>query len=495
MKFIVQQNGASLPSNMVSVFILKTDKWDDFGHVCQFHLSYRDKTGSTKRIGAVKILPPQAQKRGASGEQHVHTKLRESFTTLDEGYISLGQSDDYYRNLHLHLNQSEIGEVLEALFDIAWQPSLAHPFEPTSAFRNAMMRENDALRARRFGRAWALGNPISERFSFSYEGMIPRAAMPVESRFDFDDEDDVPGRIAAIVGRNAVGKTQFLANLAKDLTHITRTSSENQKIRDERFTEGRPLFTRVITLSYSAFDKFARPKDPGASYVYCGIRSDSGSLSRRHLIDTYRENQQRIVNGGRKNQWVEYMQEILGESNDLLKNELLAEINSQETDESSLQLLSSGQSILVHFVTALAAWIQPNSLILFDEPETHLHPNAVASLFNVLTKILNRNESFAIVATHSPIVLQEIPSKLVQVFQREGDITTAEPLELESFGESITELTRHVFETNEIETLYRKTLRTLARMESAEETMDRFEHGLSLSAQAYLIAQHAKKKN
>jgi hypothetical protein len=76
------------------------------------------------------------------------------------------------------------------------------------------------------------------------------------------------------------------------------------------------------------------------------------------------------------------------------------------------------------------------------------------------------------------------------VFEREENITTARPLGLESFGESISELTRHVFETNEIPTLYRRVLRDLANEESLEETMDRFEGGLSMNAQAYLIAHH-----
>ena len=143
-------------------------------------------------------------------------------------------------------------------------------------------------------------------------------------------------------------------------------------------------------------------------------------------------------------------------------------------------------------MTALLAWIQPNSLVLFDEPETHLYPNAVANLFVVLTDILKSHDSYAVVATHSPVVIQEIPAKRVMVFQRTENLTTAEPLTLESFGESITELTRHVFGTIEVENLYRTTLRDLAEDETAEEVMKRFDRGLSLSAQAYLLAQYSK---
>ena len=292
----------------------------------------------------------------------------------------------------------------------------------------------------------------------------------------------------------AVGKTQYLANLATDLCQISRASSESQKKRDERFGGQRPLFTRVLAVSYSAFDRFVRPKSVAASYVYCGIRTDGGGLSRKALIAKYRENQQRIRDARRSGAWTRYMAEILGDSEELVAASLEEEINNPDVEESALSLLSSGQSILVHFVTSLLAWLQPNSLVLFDEPETHLHPNAVASLFNVLTAVLEEYESFAIMATHSPIVIQEIPAKRVTVFRRKANVTTAEPLGLESFGESIAELTRHVFETNEVTTLYRTTLRRLAQQEPLARTISRFELELSLSAQAFLIGQHEREE-
>ena len=126
-------------------------------------------------------------------------------------------------------------------------------------------------------------------------------------------------------------------------------------------------------------------------------------------------------------------------------------------------------------------------------PETHLHPNAVASLFLVLSDILERFDSYAVVATHSPVVIQEIPAKRVLVFEREQNLTIAHPLSIESFGESVTELTKHVFETIEVENVYRRVLKDLAFDESAEEVAARFDRGLSLNAQAYLLAQYGKK--
>ncbi|WAG77482.1 AAA family ATPase [Metapseudomonas furukawaii] len=492
LKFLVRAPRQPIPPSPRPVFVLTTDNWDDYGSKVQFHLSYVDDDGNEDRLGAVKIL----QRTNADGEPIEvagTTKLPETFSELGEKFVSLGQEDSYYKGLHKLLRKKS-RYVLEALSDIAWLPKLATDFEPTTAYRNAMMRENGAQRARRFGAAWAAGERVSEESAFTYVGSIEGADVDVEASFAFDGDDAIPGRIVGIIGRNAVGKTRFLASLGADLAQISRTSAEKLIEREERFPDGRPLFTRIIAISYSAFDRFKRPApDRSSSYVYCGIRNDKGGLSRASLIESYHRNQKRILERGLESQWVDYMQTILGDLSDDLVESLKAEIYTSATADNALSVLSSGQSILAHFVTALLAWIQPNSLVLFDEPETHLHPNAVASLFLVLSKILMRFDSYAVVATHSPVVIQEIPANRVLVFQREQNVTVAQPLQLESFGESVTELTRHVFETFEVESVYRRTFKKLARRESIEEVLSRFEQGLSLSAEAYLLAQYAKK--
>ncbi|WP_256580184.1 MULTISPECIES: AAA family ATPase [unclassified Pseudomonas] len=493
LKFVVRARREPVAPSLLPVFVLRTDNWDDYGHQVQFHLSYHDAKSKITHLGPVKIL----QKKSNDGEPVLlasATHLEASFSKLGAEYISLGQEDDYYKNLRILLGDQS-RHVLVALRDIAWRPAFATDFEPTSAFRNAMMRENGAHRARRFGRAWAAGETVNEEPAFTYIGSIEGADANVEASFAFKSKDPVPGRIVGIIGRNAVGKTRFMASLGADLAQISRTSAETLTEREERFPDGRPLFTRIIAISYSAFDRFKRPRpDSSSSYVYCGIRSDTGGLSRAYLNETYLRNQERIRERGLQDDWIEYAQTILGDLSEQLMYNLKAEIDSPTTNDQALSLLSSGQSILAHFVTALLAWIQPNSLVLFDEPETHLHPNAVASLFLVLSEILSRFDSYAVVATHSPVVIQEIPAKRVLVFERNQNLTVAHPLLLESFGESVTELTRHVFETIEVESVYRRTLKRLAKNESAEDVLARFDQGLSLSAEAYLLAQYGKKE-
>ncbi len=489
MKFYIRKYRERHP-DLKNILVLTSNTWNDYGTVSLFTLGYVDESGDYREIGETKILSTtDAEKRPLTVNSV--TSFSKPFSALDNRFISLGQTEGYYSNIYEFLPKEMRSELLVALRDIAWDPELAHPFEPTSEFRNSLLRVNEAQYARRVGKELAEGRPVRRSFSFGYTASIPGADTPTEVEIQFDSADKLPGRIVCIVGRNAVGKTRFLANLATDLVQTRKVSRVRVAEMEGRFKgKQRPLFTRVLAVSFSAFDRFTLPQSEGSSYVYCGIRTDRGQLSRRDLVQRYRANLGRIRDGKRQTEWQRSMMRILGTIDDELFDKLGAEVDDPEAPTDTLSLLSSGQSILAHFVTALLAWIEPNSIVLFDEPETHLHPNAVAFLFNVLTSILETHDSFAVIATHSPVVLQEIPRKRAIVFEREGNTTTARPLWLESFGESISELTRHVFETNEIPTLYRRVLRSLANEESLEQTMDRFEEGLSMNAQAYLIAQH-----
>ena len=82
-------------------------------------------------------------------------------------------------------------------------------------------------------------------------------------------------------------------------------------------------------------------------------------------------------------------------------------------------ILSSGQSIILFMISEIISQIRYDSLILFDEPETHLHPNAISSLLNTIFRLVKRFESFCIIATHSPLIIQEIPARNIFIIERE----------------------------------------------------------------------------
>lgn len=468
-------------------FLLSGSNWDDFGTKSSFAIHYYKSSNELIKMGEIKILA-----EGVSV-----TALPREFSSLDPSCISLGQSLSFYENLSSLFNIEECEVILNSLNDIAWKPSKSEAFESKSSYRNSLLRENEARSSLRFGRSIILGEAYDEHFSFEYTASIEGANNPFSISIDFDEEDPIPGRIVGVIGRNAVGKTQLLGNLAKDLVQTQKVSQKTVDDRNKKFEGNRPVFNRVMAISYSAFDKFSRPKDHYASYVYCGIRNDNGVLSRKHLIENYKQNLLRIRELNRENTWVKAMSEILDNKNDEFHIKLNEEIEidfSNEYDDGALSIMSSGQSILAHFITAVIARIQEHTLILFDEPETHLHPNAVAHLFNVLDRILKRYDSFAIIATHSPIVIQEIPRKRLILLTREGNNTLNTPMEFETFGESISELTRHVFDTVSTPHYYKKVLKSLSENRSFEEVNNLFDDGLSFNAKSYLLGQYGDKQ-
>ncbi|MGL5757813.1 AAA family ATPase [Plesiomonas sp.] len=479
--FKVKGYGQTLVSEKYPVFSLSTDSWDDFGVKCTFNLRYHESKSVVTEIGELKILQLNEST----------TKLEKEFEYLGKDYISLGQGIEFYENLLKSVGAKEAELVLDSLNDISWQANKADEFESKPAYRNALFRENSAHNAFRFGRSVILSEPYDDSVSFEYTVDIESSNCSYDISINFDDNDLLPNRIVGIIGRNAVGKTHLMGALAKDLVQVGRVSQKTIDDKNKRFKGSRPIFNRVITISYSAFDRFIRPKNPQASYVYCGIRDEKGGLSKSSLIKNYKYNLTKIKEQDRVDVWVRYMAEILDELGDDFKRNLLNEIeNIEDTDSESLSLLSSGQSILAHFVTALVARIQENTLVLFDEPETHLHPNAVANLFNVMNHMLRKYKSYAIIATHSPIVIQEIPSKRVILLTREGNSTMPTRMEFETFGESISELTRHVFDTASISNHYKKVLKNLSTVMSAEKVNELFNNNLSFNAKAYLLGQY-----
>ncbi|MEK5757114.1 AAA family ATPase, partial [Acinetobacter variabilis] len=72
--------------------------------------------------------------------------------------------------------------------------------------------------------------------------------------------------------------------------------------------------------------------------------------------------------------------------------------------------LSSGHKIVLLILTRLVETVDEATLVLIDEPESHLHPPLLSAFMSALTELLEDRNGVAIIATHSPVVVQEVPS-------------------------------------------------------------------------------------
>ena len=126
-------------------------------------------------------------------------------------------------------------------------------------------------------------------------------------------------------------------------------------------------------------------------------------------------------------------------------------------------------------------------MILLDEPEAHLHPPLLSAFVRCLSDLLVDRNAVAVVATHSPVVLQEVPSSCVHMLYRSGTTIDVYRPDFETFGEGVGRLTSEVFKHEVTESGFHRLLRQVAESsESYEEALAAFHGQLGGLARALL---------
>ena len=453
---------------------LVSQTWDDYGRQTLFTLWLQKSPGEKISLGKIKIIPLSPSLYSYSGQVVIPDDISE----LPEGYCSLGQDLDYYHQM-LDCFGLAAERVLDKLNDIATNPGVLEEFEGVPEYASSLIRFSEAEKALHRGRNIISGLEYSEVFDFTFSCKIGNSDANHSATLKFNKSKDVPGRMMAVIGANGTGKTQYLSKLA-----LALSGEEKQG----EFSPSRPLFSKIIAVSYSAFDKFKRPKSKRTfSYKYCGLKDDSGFMNAKKLEAVYSQACDRLEKQNRISGWYDALGMIVDkEVLEVIGSDLFEKKLYSKVAHNSEGALSSGQSILMYVVTEILANIRDDSLILFDEPEMHLHPQAISNMISMLSYILKRYNAYAILATHSPIILQEIPSNNVRVFERLGNIPNVRSLDIETFGENISNITKTVFSTDSVRQDYKDVLRKLAITYSLEEVEDLFEGRLSMNALIFL---------
>lgn len=466
-------------------FVLIFDKWNDYNIQTQMLMAYNKSSGNQVVIGAIKIM-----KRG---EKVTWDTLPKKFVTLNSEYCSLGQEEKFYftmRDILPNIYQS----VLLGLRDVALFPRIAEEFENDDIFKTSVIRFNQNELVMRTIRFKLNSIELFDAFKFTYTIQLPYAENEISVNFDFNYEGDLQHRIIAIIGKNGTGKTRIMAAIANSLSE-----DEPQNIHPKK-----PLYGKIFSVSYSFFDRFQIP-DANASfnYVYCGLKKKDGSwLTEDDLIARFSEAVEKIIHKKLVKIWYDILVNFIPkEIVDEMFEQIEFDIKYKEDGFFSVyRKVSSGQNILLFIITEILAQIRKNSLILYDEPETHLHPNAISQLMNTIFALVTQFESFCIIGTHSPLVLQEIPSRDIYVLVREQNFASVRRLEKETFAENLTVITDDVFGNREISKHHLALLESLVNNNKGfEEIVSLFEYDnlpLNLSARLYiknLIAQKNEK--
>ena len=166
----------------------------------------------------------------------------------------------------------------------------------------------------------------------------------------------------------------------------------------------------------------------------------------------------------------------------------LENLEKFEKDATKLfKKLSSGHKIVLLTITRLVETLEERSLILIDEPESHLHPPLLSSFIRVLSDLLINRNGVSIIATHSPVVLQEVPKECIWKLRRIGAEAKVDRLEIESFGENVGILTQEIFGLEVTDSGFHKILKELVeKSESYEDAVAKLKGQIGLEGKAIL---------
>jgi predicted ATPase len=391
----------------------------------------------------------------------------------------MGQSENYYETLEDF--GTEYREwFLKALRDCAFDLSILESNKFESVLSGSLLRDIDMQRVKtRFHR---LANGDAELTPYDFKYLLPADPLspdpPPLLSFSVRPNSYPPTNIHVLIGRNGVGKTRcfdllsraFLGMAASDggapgsLTHEAgRSTSWRHEDRS---------FAGLVTVSFSPFDKYGPlvGEDPNLSvkYDYVGLiretaidaapqpQDESGNpranitiKSHVELTEDFIKSIEACRRGARHGRWTRALKVLEADP-------LFAEVNVssvgdadegvwRDTARQIFKRLSSGHSVVLLTVTRLVELVEERSLILIDEPESHLHPPLLSAFVRALSDLLTNRNGVALIATHSPVVLQEVPRNCAWILNRSGRACRADRPQDETFGENVGVLTREVF--------------------------------------------------
>ncbi len=333
MTFIYVQDEKQ-PKKWVDAIYLSHNSWDDYSYRLTFDAAYVDSAGKPHALGQVKVA--------FLGVKEGTLLLQGNTQVLSEAHYSLGQSQSYYETIR-DLPNAVGKRILKAMRDIVLDETRYKRVEDDEAFRVSLMRYLDMRKIESF-RSILKGADINSSYAFAYSTEIgPLLSLSVQP-------DSLPAtNLHALIGRNGVGKTTLLANLA----HAACTKPDELLLHPEygRFDSDEPdsLFGNVVSVSYSAFDNFKVPTADGFErellipYDYIGLRlfKENRLKTRDELIDELIRCLKVCLFSSRKEAWEESLQIL---SHDPVFRRLplaeLAELNAEEEVEQYRDVLS-----------------------------------------------------------------------------------------------------------------------------------------------------------
>lgn len=511
MEFQLLDRGERIPSNAKNKVYLSIDYWNDYSFVTMFYMDFVDALGNIKNIGNIKI-----GFKGQTEEIATYEKIQadfkgKTFISLGENYFSIGTDTEYYKNLNLLENKIKT-EILLATQDLAYQPKYISSIQDENVFAISLLRGVSLTSITEQFPRILKGKPELTNFKFSF--VIPESKENSEIKLDFLVEpfSKPSTNIHAIIGRNGVGKTTILNGMVQAI--MSKSDTDNRFYNHYSYPYIRPIdedyFSSLVSVSFSVFDTFEPPTEQsnpalGTCYSYIGLKKSKNEI--RTTNDIYHSFSDALdscfSDGAKKNRWIKAIRDLEADENfanmQIIK-ELAIDLTQKELEETANRLIkrmSSGHAVILLVMTKLVATVGEKTLVLLDEPESHLHPPLLSAFIRALSNLLYDRNGVAIVATHSPVVLQEIPRSCISKIQRVGLVTNIKMPDIETFGENVGVLTREVFGLEVIKSGFHKLLtQSVLEGKAYEEILEEYNNQLGMEAKVLLkLMTNARDRN
>ncbi len=478
--------------------VLSQDDWDDFGYKTRFSVEYADEHGNLWPLGFIHI--------GIEGQITGRTIVPNDFERLPDNMFSMG-SIDFYECLKNSYPELRV-EILKSLNDIAFNLDLYFKFKNQWVVKTSFLRFYDAKTLLRELRPLAEGRaiPTSFNYNYLYQKDENNKNNTLMLNFLVDPDSKPSTNIYAIIGSNGVGKTYFLKSIYKAFV----TGDNSLKIHD--IDIGSDLknaeLSNAMFISFSAFDSgniFNEIGNNDKGMVLGMKKFESGvcvNKTENDLNDDFQKAFEKCCQRGRLYLWLDIFKRI---DETILKGERgfvrqlipnndmsISELEKMGADISKkgravFSHLSSGHKIVMLTLTQLIAYVNERTLVLIDEPEMHLHPPLVAIFMELISKVLNVINGFAIVATHSSVVLQEIPRDCIYILEKHGEVRTVEQPPIATYGENLGKITKEIFGYELSETGYYRKMRDESKVyNNFDDAIDSFTHPIGEEARSLL---------
>jgi predicted ATPase len=499
---------------------LEKDSWNDWWeYKNQYIAQYVNRQRELCHLGLVKIEDPEQQPQ----DDPMHPDDQDIFGQgIASKMLSLGQSEHYYEQL-ANLPEQEREEFCLSINDSVWNPTRLKQAKNKPAMRKSLLRNVPISNI-----LGELSRILRKEGEQNYYH-LKYTQSELTAEFRVNPSTRPRTNLHVLIGRNGVGKTTLLRRLAETLVTGASKPDEALQIIDQDGHEAdSDTIAGVQYISWGPFDKFAAADkwklQSGVSYAQINLdgidvlKPDKGF--ERPEVAGFDVKDFGIKNGDIEEPYISFARsfglvaqrsrgEIWKDSVEALESDpefkrlpildtLRCILDTLSNDQSNTQIdfpniakqfsrLSEGHQAVLLTITYASATLTEQTLVVLDEPEAHLHPPLLSSLIKCLTDLLARKNAMAIVATHSPVVLQEVTRDCVLKISGGQDVKFASRPRVETFGEDVGALTYEIFELEVEDSGYFRTLKELAsRFDNYDDALASIGNKLGVSGRSTL---------